>query len=412
MRASRRRDVTASTCPVVAFTPRQPVLGTRFTVGEASGDDELRAVQRHAVHVEAVAASPRDPRRTRGSTGRWESVEPVPGARCRPTLWNGPPAYQPPAHAIALLASEPANQSIRRPTATTRTRRCPAPGSRAGHPIVFLRDVRPARATGPVLETTKAVTRGRIRRRPPWRTARREELAAQVAARDMARVAGSRRCGRAGLSLRPSRSSRGFANTGGKSTRKGSSAPGLTEAESGLICGRYPATQARSARVAEGRVSADTCALETTVETAWPSRWPVRKTTREPTARSARRCRAISTAPIRPTASCIPIAASAAKARARALGAHQLGRGDRHHRRAFTAIAASPDGPQAICPYSYAGTMGRSTPAGMDRRFFHRLGASLLDRTLCSSAGKVGIEITLGGSVGMDPERVEDARLS
>jgi anaerobic selenocysteine-containing dehydrogenase len=77
----------------------------------------------------------------------------------------------------------------------------------------------------------------------------------------------------------------------------------------------------------------------------------------------------------------------------------------------FKAIAASPDGPQAICPYSYAGTMGLLNYAGMDRRFFYRLGASLLDRTLCSSAGRAGVKITLGGSVGMDPERYEDSKL-
>ncbi len=77
----------------------------------------------------------------------------------------------------------------------------------------------------------------------------------------------------------------------------------------------------------------------------------------------------------------------------------------------FKAIAASPDGPQSICPYSYAGTMGLLNYAGMDRRFFYHLGASQLDRSLCSSAGRAGIKITLGGSVGMDPERVEDAKL-
>jgi anaerobic selenocysteine-containing dehydrogenase len=49
--------------------------------------------------------------------------------------------------------------------------------------------------------------------------------------------------------------------------------------------------------------------------------------------------------------------------------------------------------------------------ASMDRRFFHRLGASLLDRTLCSTAGKFGLRSTLGGSVGMDPERFDEARL-
>ena len=47
-------------------------------------------------------------------------------------------------------------------------------------------------------------------------------------------------------------------------------------------------------------------------------------------------------------------------------------------------------GPEAILPYSYAGTMGLLNGAGMDRRFFHRLGASRLDRTICSSAGRRG----------------------
>ena len=40
----------------------------------------------------------------------------------------------------------------------------------------------------------------------------------------------------------------------------------------------------------------------------------------------------------------------------------------------FQAIAASSDGPQAILPYSYAGTMGLVQSSSMDRRFFHRLG--------------------------------------
>ncbi len=75
----------------------------------------------------------------------------------------------------------------------------------------------------------------------------------------------------------------------------------------------------------------------------------------------------------------------------------------------FKALAA--DDPQQILPCSYAGTMGLAQYMSMDRRFFNRLGASLLDRTLCSSAGKSGVKITLGGSVGMDPERFDDARL-
>ena len=38
-------------------------------------------------------------------------------------------------------------------------------------------------------------------------------------------------------------------------------------------------------------------------------------------------------------------------------------------------------------PHSYAGTMGLLNGSGMDRRFFHRLGASRLDRTICSTTG-------------------------
>ena len=75
----------------------------------------------------------------------------------------------------------------------------------------------------------------------------------------------------------------------------------------------------------------------------------------------------------------------------------------------FRALAA--ENPETILPVSYAGTMGMVQYASMDRRFFHRLGASILDRTLCSSAGKYGLKATLGGSVGMDPERFDESRL-
>src|SRR3954447_6157752 len=78
----------------------------------------------------------------------------------------------------------------------------------------------------------------------------------------------------------------------------------------------------------------------------------------------------------------------------------------------FAAIAASADGPQAILPYSYYGTMGKLQSSSLDRRFFHRLGASQLDRTICASAGSLGYEYTLGrGRLGADPEAVPDCRL-
>ncbi|MFM8395853.1 MAG: molybdopterin-dependent oxidoreductase, partial [Acidobacteriota bacterium] len=75
----------------------------------------------------------------------------------------------------------------------------------------------------------------------------------------------------------------------------------------------------------------------------------------------------------------------------------------------FAEIAA--DDPQAIQPYSYAGTMGLVQGESMDRRFFHRLGASLLDRTICASAGAAGYKATIGASIGTDPERFGEARL-
>jgi anaerobic selenocysteine-containing dehydrogenase len=70
----------------------------------------------------------------------------------------------------------------------------------------------------------------------------------------------------------------------------------------------------------------------------------------------------------------------------------------------FKAIAASSDGPQAILPYSYYGTMGKLQSSSLDRRFFHRLGTSKLDRTICASAGSLGYEYTVGrGRMGADP---------
>src|SRR6202030_2195550 len=68
-------------------------------------------------------------------------------------------------------------------------------------------------------------------------------------------------------------------------------------------------------------------------------------------------------------------------------------------------------GPEAILPYSYAGTMGFLNGSGMDRRFFHRLGASRLDRTICSMAGTVGLTKALGVRYGTEPEQFKHAKL-
>lgn len=68
-------------------------------------------------------------------------------------------------------------------------------------------------------------------------------------------------------------------------------------------------------------------------------------------------------------------------------------------------------GPEAILPYSYAGTMGLLNGSSMDRRFFHRLGASRLDRTICSAAGSAALTASLGYRYGTDPEQFPEARL-
>jgi anaerobic selenocysteine-containing dehydrogenase len=67
--------------------------------------------------------------------------------------------------------------------------------------------------------------------------------------------------------------------------------------------------------------------------------------------------------------------------------------------------------PQAILPYSYAGTMGLVQSESIAARFFHKLGASLLDRTICSSAGTEALTRTLGGKVGMKVEFFAESKL-
>ncbi|CAN7321478.1 molybdopterin oxidoreductase family protein [Pseudorhodoferax sp. LjRoot39] len=75
----------------------------------------------------------------------------------------------------------------------------------------------------------------------------------------------------------------------------------------------------------------------------------------------------------------------------------------------LSAIAARA--PEAIVPYSYAGTMGLVQGESIAARFFHTLGASLLDRTICASAGAEGLTQTLGGKVGMKVEFFAEATL-
>jgi molybdopterin guanine dinucleotide-containing S/N-oxide reductase-like protein len=70
----------------------------------------------------------------------------------------------------------------------------------------------------------------------------------------------------------------------------------------------------------------------------------------------------------------------------------------------------SEHGPEAILPYSYGGTLGALNGASMDRRFFHRLGASQLERTICSDAGEAGLKSVIGGQYGTEPEQFANSR--
>ena len=64
---------------------------------------------------------------------------------------------------------------------------------------------------------------------------------------------------------------------------------------------------------------------------------------------------------------------------------------------------AEEHGPESILPYSYAGTMAVLGYGSMDRRFFHRLGASRLDRTICATAGADALHLGLREKAGHRP---------
>jgi anaerobic selenocysteine-containing dehydrogenase len=68
-------------------------------------------------------------------------------------------------------------------------------------------------------------------------------------------------------------------------------------------------------------------------------------------------------------------------------------------------------GPESILPYSYAGTMGLLNANGMDRRFFHAIGASRLDRTICSQAGMIGFMDALGERYGLEMQDFRHSKL-
>lgn len=69
-------------------------------------------------------------------------------------------------------------------------------------------------------------------------------------------------------------------------------------------------------------------------------------------------------------------------------------------------------GPQTVLPFNYAGPHGQLAVASMDRRFFHRLGATVLDRgPLCGAVRGTAYTSIFGDSPGMPPEQAADADL-
>jgi anaerobic selenocysteine-containing dehydrogenase len=75
----------------------------------------------------------------------------------------------------------------------------------------------------------------------------------------------------------------------------------------------------------------------------------------------------------------------------------------------FRKIIAE-SGSEAILPYSYGGTLGALNGASMDRRFFSRLGASQLERAICSAAGEAGLQSVHGEKLGTEPEQFIHSR--
>ncbi len=67
-------------------------------------------------------------------------------------------------------------------------------------------------------------------------------------------------------------------------------------------------------------------------------------------------------------------------------------------------------GSEAILPYSYGGTISALNGGSMDRRFFHRLGASQLERTICSACGEEGIKSVYGVKLGTEPEQFRHSK--
>ncbi|KWZ39653.1 hypothetical protein WS73_29060 [Burkholderia savannae] len=71
----------------------------------------------------------------------------------------------------------------------------------------------------------------------------------------------------------------------------------------------------------------------------------------------------------------------------------------------------SPAGPRSHCSLQLCGNDGLIQGESIAQRFFNKLGASRLERTICSAAGAAGLRYTYGASVGMHFEFYEESDL-
>ncbi len=79
---------------------------------------------------------------------------------------------------------------------------------------------------------------------------------------------------------------------------------------------------------------------------------------------------------------------------------------------ARTQAVIQAHGAEAVLPFNYAGPHGQLAVGSMDRRFFHQLGASLLDRgPLCGGVRGAAYESLFGNAPGMPPEQAADSDL-
>ncbi|MDD9878989.1 MAG: molybdopterin-dependent oxidoreductase [Magnetovibrio sp.] len=76
------------------------------------------------------------------------------------------------------------------------------------------------------------------------------------------------------------------------------------------------------------------------------------------------------------------------------------------------AKAIDVHGPQSVLPFNYSGPHGELAVGSMDRRFFHKMGASLVNRgPLCGIVRGSAYDSLFGTAPGMDPEQARHADL-